>query len=507
MKKRMLKTVKRIYQYVADQPVLATICFGIHRIYKRIGQPEYRPAYGSAIPSWTQKKPGPPKYLRQVKIAMICDDMTWENWRRECDVMALTPNNWKKTLCKERPDVFFCESAWSGLKEHGNCWQGCIYRNHRVLFDNRKELLRILAFCKRYGIPTVFWNKEDPLFFDSIRYDFKDTALKFDWIFTTAAECVPLYRKAGHRQTDVMMFSFSPYLFSPLNSLPKESRAVFAGSWISEDKRRCRDMELLFDWMQEQGILLTIYDRQTSNAKEGREYPKKYHSYIRECVPFEQVGEKVKHAKYAININTVTDSDTMFARRVFELAASNVLIFSNESKGMKKIFHDGICYLGEPFKEEKLEEKVRRNMNLVFAGHTNSIRFTEMLVKMGVLRKQEKIKIGVLDTDDRLAGKNVEGKWFAAVFLRDLKEAEGQSFDYGIWLSEGCIQTLDSVLSHFCYLPERCGIKITGTASYTLVRDSDHKDVIYPWEIFAEVQLKSAAEQVTEKYILGECGI
>ena len=33
-----------------------------------------------------------------------------------------------------------------------------------------------------------------------------------------------------------------------------------------------------------------------------------------------------------LNINTVTDSDTMFARRVFELMSSNTLVISNYSE-------------------------------------------------------------------------------------------------------------------------------------------------------------------------------
>ena len=492
---------KKLYQYIADHPVPATICFWGFRLYKRIRWKECRPAVGRPVPVWAGTKRPSPKDLKQLKVAMICDEMTWENWKRECDVVALTPHNWKKVLCRERPDVLFCESAWIGLQEHRGCWHGLIYRNHRILFDNRKELFCILDFCRKYGIPTVFWNKEDPAFFDSVRYDFKDTALKFDWIFTTAAECVPLYRKMGHKQTDVMMFGFSPYLFSPLNSLPKERRVVFAGSWLAEDQNRCRDMVQLFDLMQEHQIPLTIYDRQTHNTKEGRKFPEKYRTCVRDCVPFTELGQKIKHAKYALNINTVTDSDTMFARRVFELAASNVMPVSNASKGMQRIFPGTIRYLHEPFTEEYVEKDARRNLDEAYASHTNRIRFTEMFNRMGLLPKPDKVRIGVLDPKNLLHGQTVRGRWFEAKPILKGKEAGKEPFAYGIHLSGARLKTMDAVLSHFCYLPEKCGIRITGEPLYEILKDAGHEDVVYTWDLFMQVQKNP--DQITAKYILG----
>lgn len=498
---RLSEIGRKFYRHIANQPVFATAFFGIYRSCKRMLCLESRPARGRTVPAWSGEKPAGPKVLERVKVAMIGDDMTWENLRRECEVTALTPHNWKKVLCQEKPDVLFCESAWTGLKAHGGCWHGVIYRNHNILFDNRKELLRILAFCRKYRIPTVFWNKEDPAFFDSDRYDFTDTALKFDWIFTTAAECVPGYQKKGHRQVGVMMFGFSPYLFSPLNCLPKTRRAVFAGSWIAEDQSRCQEMEQLFDLMQEQEIPLTIYDRQTRNTKEGRSYPEKYKKNVRECVPYEKMGQELKHVMYALNINTVTTSDTMFARRVFELAASNVIMVSNKAKGMQRLLSGGIRYLGEPFTEENADREARRNVDLVFAHHTNRIRFTEMFVRMGILPEPEKIKIGVLDSHGLLGGHELAGNRFVAVPCRSFAEMREKQFAYGIRLATGQLRTLDAVLPHFCYLPWDCGIRIVGEARYIIAEDAEHEDVVYPWNLFSVLLAKGTG--ITAKYLLG----
>ena len=50
----------------------------------------------------------------------------------------------------------------------------------------------MLNYCRSRGIPTVFWNKEDPPHFD----DFIGAAKEFDFVFTTDADCVPMYREA-----------------------------------------------------------------------------------------------------------------------------------------------------------------------------------------------------------------------------------------------------------------------------------------------------------------------
>lgn len=502
--KKLSEAGKNLYRSVADRPLFATLSFFAYRIGKRIRCRQCRPAWGKPVPAWAETEKVAPESLRQVKVAMICDDMTWENWKRECCATALTPHNWKQVLSAERPDVFFCESAWLGRKDQGGCWRGAIYRNHKVLFENRGELLRILDFCKQNGIPTVFWNKEDPTFFDDLRYDFKDTALKFDWIFTTAAECVPRYREMGHPRVDVMMFSFSPYLFSPMGSVPKERRAIFAGSWIGEDFCRCQAMERLFAMTEDSGIPLTIFDRQTRNTR--RCFPDKYRSYVRDCVPYVSLGQVIRRTEYALNINTVTDSDTMFARRVFELAASNVVILSNASRGMRKIFPPGgICYLEETFSEEDREKQKRRNLDLVFAQHTNQIRFTDLFCRMGILQESERVRICVLDPDNLLEGRGIAGKWFAAVPVRIAAGLENGQFAYGILLGKGRLRTLDSVLPHFCYLPGDCGIRIVGKPCYEITEDNGHEDVLYPWDLFAAVWHEDG--KATKKYLLGDCEV
>ena len=67
-------------------------------------------------------------------------------------------------------------------------WENKITKDER---SDRSILFEILKYCKENKIPTVFWNKEDPVHYNN-EYggSFSDTAKNFDYIFTSAEECI-----------------------------------------------------------------------------------------------------------------------------------------------------------------------------------------------------------------------------------------------------------------------------------------------------------------------------
>ena len=323
--------------------------------------------------------------LKKLKIAVICDEMTYVNLKDVCCVYFLTPDNWLNTLEKYKPDIFFCEAAWSGIKEYKDCWRGKIYKNKAVLFETRKTLFNILSYCNKAGIKTVFWNKEDPVYFNDKYHNFVSTALKFDYIFTTAEECVEKYKLLGAKNVGVMNFGFSPALFNSSPNEIKEKKAVFAGSYYADHPERCRDMEKIFDMIISHGIKLEIYDRHYNSSNPINKFPDKYKNYIHEAVDYKKLGDILKTSRFAININTEKKSETMFARRVYELMACRCIIISNESKGMKKIFGNKVWFFGEKFDFDRENEFVESNYNYVMSNCTNEKIIKNMLNSIGIL--------------------------------------------------------------------------------------------------------------------------
>lgn len=268
------------------------------------------------------------------RVAFICDEMTWLDFKDQCHSLFLSPKTWREQMDDLQPALLFCESAWDGSVCGWPDWRGRIYRNGGVWFENRKILLELLEYCRLRGIPTAFWNKEDPTFWRHPRYDFTDTALRFDYLFTTAEECVPRYRALGHRQVSVLPFGVNTALFSPGRQAPEAGRVIFAGSWFQDIPQRCRDMSLLFDHVLEQGMKLDIYDRKSGSGGKNFRFPARYEPYIHPGVPYPELPALLGRYEYALNVNSVTDSQTMCSRRVLQMAACGMNIITNPSPAM-----------------------------------------------------------------------------------------------------------------------------------------------------------------------------
>lgn len=478
---KITELLKRKYQNIAEKRLWASAFFGGYFFIQKIRNTECRKSYDK-LASSNKKQLGAKGNLKELCIAAICDDMTWQNIKQECNAYSITPRNWKKIFNERCPDVFFCESAWLGIKEQGNCWHGKIYKNHRLLFENRKELLEILRFCKEEKIPTVFWNKEDPAFWGSEKYDFIATGMEFDYIFTTAIDCVEKYKKLGHTNVDVLPFGFSPYLFNPMNCYPKENTAVFAGSWYGEEKERCQNLIDIFEMVLEKRIPVVIYDRQTGTTKEGRTFPEKYQKYVKAAVSFEDLGKVLKRSRYAINVNTINDSETMFARRVLEFMAMNTVVISNDSVGMKKLFQDRVWFLKENFNIRELEKKCLKNLEYVFVNRTNQKLLTDVFEKIGVLEKQKPKKVIVLSITQEISS---------------LPDCDYCFF----WDGKSKVPDFEKILPHFCYLPTDCGIRVSQGNEFVIQEDSNNQNTLFSKEMSCLILEQPEAR--VPKYLLG----
>lgn len=431
-----------------------------------------------------------------VKIGMICDQMTFDNFKEECSVVAITPQNWRTVLLKMPPDFLLCESAWSGLEDSKGCWRGRIYRNHYVLFNQRKVVFDILKTCRLQGIPAVFWNKEDPTFFGNQKYDFVDTALHFDCIFTTAKECIPRYRALGHTRVYLLKFGFSPWLFNPLGTGSMRHEAFFAGSWYRDQAERCRDMEQLFQYSESNGIPYTIYDRNYHSKSKANQFPPKYADKLRPPIPFVELSHVTKRYLYALNINTVKDSETMFARRVYEMMAENHVIISNRSRGLEREFPESVWYCDQKTFPEDDPEMRRKNLEQVFRFHTCEKRLDFILRILGMEAMKPDVRLYVFSADRKytdhaqtgnVPGVHIEFRILSTeVGLGADEKFEELKRDSFVAVLKNDIDSAkikwDFLLAQFAYLPMDCGVRI-GNAEYEIVKDRDNWNCIFPVEV------------------------
>ncbi|MCK5697596.1 MAG: glycosyltransferase, partial [Gammaproteobacteria bacterium] len=326
------------------------------------------------------------KDIRSIKVALLCDEFSYNSFKYEFDAITFTPDNWENTFIENKPDLFFCESAWSGTDSNIRPWKGKVYSSINFSKENRIELLNILSYCKQNNIPTIFWNKEDPTHYNDQIHNFIDTAIKFDYIFTTAEECVEQYKtEYSHPNVYCLPFAAQLKLFNPIEKYERDNAIIFAGSWYAQHKERCIDMEKIFDTILLSNKTLIIYDRHYGSEDNNHQFPTKYQKYIKPSIPHEQIDKAYKSSLFGLNINTVQTSSTMFARRVFELISSNTLVISNNSVGMEKFFGDNIIYPNElssklkNLTESKISQIREDNLHLVLENHTYYNRFKEIL--------------------------------------------------------------------------------------------------------------------------------
>ena len=97
----------------------------------------------------------------------------------------------------------------------------------------RPAITELVAHCQEKGIPTVFWNKEDPPHFE----DFLPTAALFDHVYTTDENLVPEYRqRLGHDRIRVLPFAAQPKLHNPgrVGRVQRDRSVVFGGMYFRD---------------------------------------------------------------------------------------------------------------------------------------------------------------------------------------------------------------------------------------------------------------------------------
>ncbi|MGI6137859.1 MAG: glycosyltransferase family protein [Candidatus Hydrogenedentales bacterium] len=293
-------------------------------------------AAGSVVEERSLIMPAPRKIassrsvLNTLKMGVILDTFSYACFDPECRMISFRPDNWRQVLEAEPPDFLFVESAWQG----NGSWQT---RIASYASPAGNELDELLQWCNTKDIPTVFWNKEDPPNFDR----FINAAVKFDYIFTTDENCVEAYRqRCGHDRVASLPFAAQPTIHHPVLKETRQDRVCFAGTYYADCfPERRRHMENMLGGSIIFG--LDIYDRMFRHEGSDKArflFPEQFQPYIRGKLSYESMLDAYRKYRVFLNVNSVYDSPTMFARRVFELLACGTPLVSTPSKGMEQIF-------------------------------------------------------------------------------------------------------------------------------------------------------------------------
>lgn len=260
----------------------------------------------------------------QKRVACILDDFSYRSYQPECELKQLTPDRWQQELEDFQPELALIESAWRGKDD---LWGSKV--GHQS-----QEVKGIVRWCNAHDVPTVFWNKEDPVHFES----FINTARLFDFVFTTDIDCLHRYKAAlNHERVYLLPFACQPALTNPIERYQRRDAFSFAGAYYVKYPHRTSDLEGLVENLPTYKPL-EIYDRNYGEDNTDYQFPENYHPFIVGRLAFTEIDKAYKGYRYAINLNSIKQSQSMFARRVFELLGSNTLTISNFSRGIRLLF-------------------------------------------------------------------------------------------------------------------------------------------------------------------------
>lgn len=272
-----------------------------------------------------------------IRVGIIMDDFSAAAFSCEWSVVPLESQTWRRQLETEDLDFVVVESAWAGSS---GLWRSKITSSH----GPSEELVELTRAARTAGLVSVFWNKEDPPHYK----DFLPAARLFDHVFTTDVNMLEnYYRDLGHRRISVLPFAAQPAIHNPVR--PQQGwharNVAFAGMYFANKyPERREQMDYLLPAAIEATVGqkpgLEIFSRQLGGDPQYQ-FPAPYDKAVVGSLNYRQMLQAYKGYKIFLNVNSVVDSESMCARRIFEITAAGATVVSSPSKAIDSYFPGG----------------------------------------------------------------------------------------------------------------------------------------------------------------------
>ena len=326
-----------------------------------------------------------------LRVAVILDDFSRAAFEPEWDQVVLTPSGWRDQV-EPGIDLLFVESAWHG---NSDAWQYALTGTSAP----RRDLVELVEWCRAAGVPTVFWNKEDPIHYG----EFLATAGLFDHVWTTDEDRVPDYeRDLGHDRVEVLPFAAQPTLHNPIRlGAGHQARDIaFAGMYFRHrhPERRAQMDLLLGAAARVSGRMpygLEIFSRYLG-GDERYQFPGELADSVVGSLDYARILTAYRAYKVFLNVNSVVGSPSMCARRIFEITASGTPVVSTPSPAIERFFTaDEVPQVSEPQEAEwtlralvnspELRDRmVHSAQRRIWAAHTYGHRVDDLLRRAGL---------------------------------------------------------------------------------------------------------------------------
>lgn len=333
-----------------------------------------------------------------LRVLVIADEFSSSVLSYEWNQVQPTPENYQQVLDDGAYDLFFVESAWEG---NAGAW-----RYHLVGESAPRASIRnFVKACQERGIPTAFWNKEDPPHFE----DFLATAELFDYVFTTESAKIPEYiERLKHNRVFELGFAVQPAVHNPakLPGVERTKNVVFGGMYFRHKyPERRQQMDYLLPVAGKFG--LDVYSRHSKD--ERYQFPKGLKKHIVGTLPYAQMVAAYHRYKVVLNVNSVAASGSMLARRVFEAVACGAAVVSPSTPAIERYFANtgGVVQVSDAISSENQirallrselyrERQVHKSQRLLWEGHTYADRVDHICDALGLSKRNRSGKITII---------------------------------------------------------------------------------------------------------------
>lgn len=271
----------------------------------------------------------------EVQVAAVLDDFSSHCFSRAVNIWQVDPHQFKLDIPLIKPDFLLVESAWQGNEGK---WRYMVTSAR----GPKPPLVELVKLCREAGIPTVFWNKEDPPHFK----EFLPTARLFDYVLTTDAEMIPQYKeKTDAVGVELLRFAADATLHTPRRTDGyRHGEIAFAGQYFAHKfPERRQQMEILFRAAEKYDF--SIYSR-VLGGDPNYQFPPEFERFIVGSLPYSEMVKAYRRHKIFLNVNSVTNSSTMCARRVYELSASKTAVVGLSSDAIRSVYPEDEVLLG-----------------------------------------------------------------------------------------------------------------------------------------------------------------
>lgn len=338
--------------------------------------------------------------LKSYTVAFIGDTFTSDTFLPELTAIQIRPDNWRDVYSNQTIDALFIESAWMG---NDGAWHGLVgYYGDEA----HAPITELIEHSRGLGIPVMFWNKEDPVHFNR----FKRTAAMCDYVFTTDARTIVDYNQLPDNVIKTVTsapFSAQPLLHNPLPSTREKEESIAYGGTYYGDKYATRKQGLDFLFYESAPYGLAIYERIHNDPNSPYKLPERFKRYARPSLSYPEMCQAYKAHPIHLNGNSVTDSPSMFSRRVVEISASGSSVLSSAGRGVDETLAGTVPTVNTPDEanrvlqtwkdsEQQRHRQVWAALRHVFEAHTCGHRLTYMFRVAGLrVRSPQRPKFAV----------------------------------------------------------------------------------------------------------------